>query len=390
MTEAPLRILIVEDDPVYRELYRTLLDPIGEHGGYRFLEAETGEAGLAQYRADRPNCILLDYRLPDFDGLEFLAALAGEDGQVSVPVIMLTGEGSEILVAKAMRVGAADYMPKSALSATSLRRSISNAVEKSKLRAAIAEQHRVLAQTNLELQRKNGEIQQFYHLLSHEMKTPLTSAREFVSIVLDGLGGPLSEAQREYLSYARESCDQMTLGLNDLLDSARLETGKLHIAPQPGCISTLVARVVVSMTPQAQDKSIHVKQSIAPDLPPVLMDEKRIMQVLTNLLSNALKFTPEGGEVGVTVGSDPERPQWILVSVSDTGRGIEPTQVDHVFDRLHQVRGGDAAIEGGLGLGLYICREVVTLHGGGIWVNSTLGKGSTFFFTVPKCVPAIH
>ncbi|MGH8652696.1 MAG: sensor histidine kinase [Gammaproteobacteria bacterium] len=94
--------------------------------------------------------------------------------------------------------------------------------------------------------------------------------------------------------------------------------------------------------------------------------------------------------MGVTVGSDPERPQWILVSVSDTGRGIEPTQVDHVFDRLHQVRSGDAAIEGGLGLGLYICREVVTLHGGGIWVNSTLGKGSTFFFTVPKCVPAIH
>ncbi|MGH8580332.1 MAG: ATP-binding protein [Gammaproteobacteria bacterium] len=390
MTEEPLRILIVEDDPVYRELLRTLLDPIGEHGGYDFVEAETGEAGLAQYRSERPSCILLDYRLPDFDGLEFLAALGSEDDRLSVPVIMLTGEGSEMLVAKAMKAGAADYMPKSALSAMSLRRSISNAVEKSKLRAAIAQQHRVLAQTNLELQRKNAEIQQFYHLLSHEMKTPLTSAREFVSIVLDGLAGPLSEAQREYLSYARESCDQMTLGLNDLLDSTRLETGKLHIALQPGCVSTLVARVVVSMAPQAQGKRIQLEQSIAPDLPQVLMDEKRITQVLTDLLSNALKFTPEGGDVGVRVGSDPERPRCVLVSVSDTGRGIEPAQLDHVFDRLYQIRRGDATIEGGLGLGLYICREVVRLHGGEIWVDSTPGKGSTFSFTIPKCVPAIH
>jgi two-component system sensor histidine kinase GlrK len=222
------------------------------------------------------------------------------------------------------------------------------------------------------------------------MKTPLTSAREFVSIVLDGLAGSLSEAQREYLSYARESCDQMTLGLNDLLDSTRLETGKLHIALQPGCVSSLVARVVVSMAPQAQDKRIQLEQSIAPDLPQVLMDEKRITQVLTNLLSNALKFTPEGGEVSVRVGSDPGRPRCVLVSVSDTGRGIERAQLDQVFDRLYQIRSGDATIEGGLGLGLYICREVVRLHGGEIWVDSTPGKGSTFFFTVPKCVPAIH
>ncbi|MGH8658148.1 MAG: response regulator [Gammaproteobacteria bacterium] len=224
MIEAPLRILIVEDDPVYRELYRSLLDPIGEHGGYCFLEAESGEAGLAQYRAEQPNCILLDYRLPDSDGLEFLLALGSEDGQISVPVIMLTGEGSEILVAKAMRAGAADYIPKSALSAMSLRRSISNAVEKFALRAAIAEQYRILVQTNLELQRKNAEIQQCYHMLSHETRTGLASAREFLSMVLDGLG-PLSETQREYLSNARERCDQITLALNDLLDSTRLESG---------------------------------------------------------------------------------------------------------------------------------------------------------------------
>jgi len=224
MIEAPLRILIVEDDPVYRELYRSLLDPIGEHGGYRFLEAETGEAGLAQYRAEQPDCILLDYRLPDFDGLEFLLALGSKNAQVSVPVIMLTGEGSELLVAKAMRAGAADYLPKSTLSAMNLRRSISNAVEKSKLRAAIAEQYRVLVQTNLELQRKNAELQQCHHMLSHEMKTALSSAREFVSMVLDGREGPLSETQREYLGNARECCDKIRLGLNDLLDTTRLDT----------------------------------------------------------------------------------------------------------------------------------------------------------------------
>jgi two-component system, sensor histidine kinase and response regulator len=347
------------------------------------MEAETGEDGLALYRKAPPNCILLDYRLPDLSGLEFLAALTGKDGRVSLPVIMMTGEGSESLVAEAMKAGAADYLPKSVLSTRSLKRAIDSAIARFKLLAAIEEHQRLLVETNHELQARNSEVQQFYHVLAHELKTPLTAAREFVSIVLDGIAGPLNETQQEYLRYAKESCDQMTLGLNDLLDSTRLDTGKLCLRPRPMAIHSVIARAVASMTLQAQEKGIQLQQSIAPELPLVCIDEQRMAQVLTNLLSNALKFTPAGGEVMVRVSHDRQQLDRVLVAVSDTGRGIEPEQIEQIFSRLFQVRRDDTAIEGGLGLGLYISREVVRLHGGEIWVESMPGEGSTFSFTVP-------
>jgi signal transduction histidine kinase len=133
----------------------------------------------------------------------------------------------------------------------------------------------------------------------------------------------------------------------------------------------------------AQDADIRLQQHIPQDVPEVYIDKRRIMQVLLNLLSNALKFTSAGGEVMLRASHDLQQPGLVLVSVSDTGRGIEPEQLGQIFDRLYQVRSGDATIEGGLGLGLYICREIIKLHGGDIWVESMPGKGSTFFFTIP-------
>lgn len=383
MAKTSLQILIVDDNPEDRDLYKRLLLSLNGKYEYRFLEAELGEDGLAVCRAEYPDCILLDYYLPDLDGLEFLTALEGENGILSAPTIMLTGSGSETLVAEAMRAGAVDYIPKSRLSRNSLERAVANAIDKHRLQVAI-EKHRLdLEQTNQELRRRNEEIQNFYHILSHELKTPLTAIREFVSIVLDGLAGPVSAEQRDYLQIAKDSCNQITLGLNDLLDATRLETGKLHISLCPVSITQVVSEAVAVMLPATQAKEIRLQQVIALALPDVWIDARRISQVLANLLSNALKFTPKGGEIEVKVSHEPQRPAWIRVSVSDTGRGIEPERCEYVFDRLYQVRSDDVAIEGGLGLGLYICQEIVRLHGGEIWVDSTPDIGSTFSFTVP-------
>ena len=289
MTETLLRLLIVDDDPVDRETYRRLLKQHSDYT-YDFLEADLGEDGLTLCQEESPDCILLDYRLPDLDGLEFLSALANPDGGLSYAVIMLTGSGSEMLVAEAMKAGAADYMPKGVLTTESLGRAVSNAVEKHRLRTAVREQRQMLVQTNQELQRQNEEIQQFYHMLSHELKTPLTAAREFVSIVLDGLAGPLSDTQHEYLTLVKQSCDQITLGLNDLLDVTRLDTGKLSITPHPMAIDTVVDRAVASTAKPARDKGIRLQRVIVPNLQEVCMDEHRIVQVLTNLLGNAVKW----------------------------------------------------------------------------------------------------
>ena len=144
---------------------------------------------------------------------------------------------------------------------------------------------------------------------------------------------------------------------------------------------------MTSISSAAQKKGIRLAHEIEPDLPEVYIDENRIKQVLWNMLSNALKFTPESGEIVVRVAQNPIAQEFVLLSVTDTGRGIEPDKLPYIFDRLYQVTSSDWMTHQGLGLGLYICRELVRLHGGDISVQSELGKGSTFSFTLPKHVP---
>jgi len=248
-------------------------------------------------------------------------------------------------------------------------------------------------QTIRQLADRNAEIQLFYHTLSHELKTPLAAAREFICLVLDGLAGPLTETQREYLEIARDSCDQLRLHVNDLLDVTRLETGKMHIQRQPVALAELLEKVADLMRPEAARRHIQLSWSCEPDLPPALVDGQRILQVLTNLVGNALKFTPVGGQVRLHAGRHPDQPRELRVSVSDTGPGIPPEHRERIFERLHQLDppGADGASRAGLGLGLYICRELVKLHGGRIWVESEPGRGSNFQFTLPlEPPPAIR
>lgn len=203
-------------------------------------------------------------------------------------------------------------------------------------------------------------------------------------MVLDGMAGSLNDKQRRFLEIARENCSQMCIHVNDLLDVTRLQTSKFAIHLRPFPMAKLVQGIVASMSSVAKDKGIRLELVIESDLPDVLIDEKRITQVLNNLLSNALKFTPEGGEITVGVADNPLALEFILVSVRDTGRGIEPDKLPHIFDRLYQVKSSDWMTHQGLGLGLYICRELVRLHGGEISVQSDPGKGSTFSFSLPK------
>src|SRR5437667_861196 len=169
--------------------------------------------------------------------------------------------------------------------------------------------HAELEQTNKDLRHRNEEIQNFYHTLSHELKTPLTSAREFISIVLDGLAGPLNQTQSDYLGIAKESCDQLRACVNDLLDATRLETGKLTLELKPASLANLVQRAVATMAPMVTVKGIALREEIQPDLPDAPLDEHRMTQVITNLLNNAIKYTQPGGNIVVKVAEAPGRPE---------------------------------------------------------------------------------
>jgi PAS domain S-box-containing protein len=243
-----------------------------------------------------------------------------------------------------------------------------------------------LREANKNLVRRNKEIQNFYHTLSHELKTPLTSAREFISIVRDGLAGPLTQNQGDYLGIAMDSCNQLRLCIDDLLDATRLETGKMTLDVKQASLAALLHRAVFSSQHTAVAKDIAIFQDIHPNLPDIPMDESRITQVVTNLLNNAIKFTPHGGRILLRAADWPPHSEYVQVSVTDTGCGIPLAEQEHIFDRLYQVKAGDATTEQGIGLGLYLCRELVQLHGGSISVESAVGKGSTFSFVLPKTI----
>jgi CheY-like chemotaxis protein len=241
-----------------------------------------------------------------------------------------------------------------------------------------------LEQTNQDLLRRNQEVQNFYHVLSHELKTPLTAAREFVSLVMDGLAGPLNKTQAEYLGIARESCNQLRVCINDLLDTTRIETGKLSLEFASVDLAELGRRVVRTMQSKASERNVHLGLELAPDLPLITADESRVTQVITNLIDNAFKFTPSEGQVSVKIQGVPGRDDYVQVSVNDTGRGIPKGEEDCIFDRLYQIKTGDATSGNGIGLGLYLCRELVWLHGGVIWAKSEPGEGSVFTFMLPR------
>ena len=243
-----------------------------------------------------------------------------------------------------------------------------------------------LQQTNRDLLKKAREIENFYHTLSHELKTPLTSASEFVSIVIDGLAGSINDRQREYLEIAKDSCLQLRNCINDLFDATRLETGKLTLQQKAVRLDALAHRVISAMLPSAREREVSLTEELEPGLAAAFADEHRIVQVITNLLANALKHTGQGGRVHVRLRASALSADLLEFSVRDTGCGISPADQQHIFDRLYQVKTGDATT-GGIGLGLYLCRELVQLHGGRIWVESQLGQGSTFTFVVPKAPP---
>ncbi len=247
-----------------------------------------------------------------------------------------------------------------------------------------------LTSINATLQKQNFEIQGFYQTASHELKTPLTAVNEFISIILDGIAGPLNEPQTEFLSIAKKNCSLMTLYINDLLDISRLDTGKMSINLQPTNFNDIVTQAIKSSHSLIVQKNISLSLNIPDDLPEIFADEQRILQVITNLLSNAIKFTDNYGTITIDASEDPALPDRIKISITDTGCGIPEKDIDNIFERLYQGKNAKNVSNAGLGLGLSICKQLVNLHGGEIFVESVVDQGSTFSFTLPIAVVPVE
>ena len=225
--------------------------------------------------------------------------------------------------------------------------------------------------------------ERFLSHVSHELRTPLTAIYFFMTNVLDGVLGDLTPEQREHLTFALDNVNQLKDMVSDLLDITRVETHKLIVEPRQASPVKLIAEAISTCGTNAATKNISLRFQAAPDLPLVWADPVRVRQILINLIDNGIKFTPESGTLTVACRPFAEDDGFVCLSVSDTGCGISPANREIVFDRLAQIKSGSGASRSGLGLGLFIARELVSGHGGRIWVESQQGHGSTFYFTLP-------
>jgi signal transduction histidine kinase len=219
--------------------------------------------------------------------------------------------------------------------------------------------------------------------VSHELRTPLTAVYQFVTILLDGIAGKLTPEQKEYLEIALRNVKQLQAMVGDLLETARANHGKLALHPRAVSLGRIAVETVGAFLTHENAKSIALTQDIPDNLPLLHADPQRVRQILTNIIDNALKFTPEHGSVTVRARLCEEDDSFVRVSVRDTGCGIEPHNAEKIFDRLYQEERKLATNRKGLGLGLHITKELVLRQGGRIWAESELGKGSTFHFTLP-------
>ncbi len=375
LNDTALRVLMIDDDPTDAYLVRArLLDGIKQArvaDELEFTNAETLSEGLEIATTATFDVILLDLGLPDGQGIEnverVLARVAG------VPTIVLTGLVDEKVAIEALRIGAQDYVVKADLGGRTLIRAVAYALER----------HRLVQEIERARCEDNEVKDRFLSHISHELRTPLTAVMSFASIMQEGIAGPLTSEQEEYLGIIRRNAEQLKHVITSLMDVTRADAGKLQCdlrISDPGSIARDAAD---AFRQPAADAGIGLTTIVTPGVGPIVADSDKLAQVLSNLVANAIESTPEGGNIEVGIAPDPDRGERLRFSVRDTGCGIPEGEVEMVFERMHQVGEPRDVSRNGLGLGLHVCKEIVRLHGGEIGVESALGTGSTFWFSVP-------
>jgi signal transduction histidine kinase len=248
--------------------------------------------------------------------------------------------------------------------------------------AELAEQNELLRRQAFQLEQASAAKSQFLANVSHELRTPLNAIIGYTHLMLEGVSGDLMPPQRDKLGRVDSNARHLLSIINDLLDIARIESGKLPIQVEKLVLPDLVDEVMAEVEPLIAGTSLEVTRRIAPTMPELRTDRQKVKQIVLNLLSNALKFTPQGS-VSIVLdyhAADEE----VSVAVADTGIGISTDNQQTIFEAFGQADSSYAKRHGGTGLGLSICRRLATILGGRITLVSTLGEGSTFTLFLPR------
>jgi len=380
--ERPIRVLLVEDDEDDYLITRDLLWDIKAQK-YDLKWASSFDDGVAAIAVHQPDVCLVDYHLGNRNGVEFLRHL-GESG-CQAALIMLTGHGDREVDVEAMEAGAADYLSKGRIDSLLLERAIRYAIERKRAERALAEKAKELA-------RSNTELEDFAYIASHDLKEPLRGIRNYADFFIEDHGSQLKPEGREQL----ETIIRLTKRLEDLIETLLhySRVGRVDLAMVETDLQEIVAQVVDSVQVSLSEAGVDVR--IPKPLPTIVCDQARVAEIFRNLVTNAMKYNdkdqkwievgfqteddaaPSTNGTGAGLGHKP-----IVFYVRDNGIGIPERHIDSVFRIFRRLHGRDK-FGGGTGAGLTVVKKVVERHDGKIWVESHVGEGTTFFFTLQK------
>jgi len=366
-------ILIVDDSPEDRESVRRFLRKDAQFE-YRFLENSTGLEGLQTCRTSSVDCVLLDYDLPDLNGLRFLEELTEGTDRAPVPVVMLTGRGGEAIAVEALKRGAQDYLVKGSYSPESLRKSVDDAIDRVAIRRQFDHQRQELERLYGELRESDRRKDEFLAILAHELRNPLAPILNAIHVMKTGnLEKPVFQRM---CGMVDQQVHHLCRLVDDLLDVSRINTGKIQLRLRKVDLAEVATLAVAHLAPSIEER----RQVMTLNLPGVPIwveaDPTRLEQVLANLLGNASKYTDPGGSIILAIDRDDDQ---AVIRVKDNGIGIDPEMIPRVFDLFAQADHSLARSQGGLGIGLTLVRNLIQLHGGSIEARSDgLGQGSEF------------
>ena len=368
--EKQVKILVVDDDNNLRE---TLVDLL-EIEGYKVYQAGTAAECLEICASEFFQIILMDYNLPDKNGMDLIREIRSfnQDSQI----IMITAYASLGAIMEAMQESVYDFLMKP-VDFDYLKRTINRALDKYFLEESNKELLAELKTRNEDLDRLNNMKSKFFSMVSHDLSNSLMTLK--MSFDMFKKRFTPDEDQKKKMLFMDESVNQIEHLIKDLVDWAAIEKGKLRIDKQPFELTASLKKTAEIFKAKALKRNIQVTFESAGSVP-VLADEKRIRQVISNLLENAVRHTPDNGTIEIVVSKIDEKNA--KVSVTDSGDGIDPAVAPSLFTSFTQVGAKDRV--GRLGLGLSIAKEIIVNHGGRIWAQSDgLGRGASFNFTLP-------
>ena len=373
-------ILVVEDEGGTR----TTLSAILEEAGYKVTGMEKGAEARKMIKGHSFNVIITDIRLPDVGGMEILE-LAKEINP-DVAVIMMTGYASIETAVNAVNEGAYAYFVKP-VNPDEIKTTITNALKQQRLSLenkrlvdSLQRSNKLLFEANEELKRATQAKSEFLANMSHELRTPLNVIIGFSELMRDEVPGQINNEQRQCLDDVLGSSQHLLNLINDVLDLSKIESGTAKFRLSNLELAEVIKPLARTMLPVLAPKQQSLDVEIEEGLPLVRINKAKVSDIFLNLLSNATKFTPDGGKLKIEVVREDN---WCRVSVIDSGIGIKQEDQERIFEPFYQLDNSLTRGKGGTGLGLALVRQIVGKHGGRVWVESEYGQGSRFTFTLP-------